>query len=183
MKPWALISQMQLLDFLPQLQMGKKPLDGMLYARAKKEGKETGGLEKATDQLEIFESISRRNLRKMFKAGLDRMERAEKKKELAAEPLIQNYLRGDMDSILEAAREDVKKSKEGRKYLKRLLDDRNHAMAKGIDEHLTKSPDKSYFFAVGALHMAGKTGLVELLEAKGYTVERVARPAPSAPSK
>jgi len=183
MKPWALISQMQLLDFLPQLQMGLKPLDGMLMARAKKAGKETGGLERAADQLELFESLSQRALRQMFKAGLDGIEKAEKKKEVAAEPLIQSYLRGDMDSILAATRRDVKKSKEGRAFLKRLLDDRNLSMAKAIDAKLGKEPQKSYFFAIGALHMAGDEGLVELLQAKGYTLERVARPAPSAPGK
>ena len=67
-----------------------------------------------------------------------------------------------------------------RAHLKRLIDDRNPAMAEGI-VNLLKEGD-SVFAAVGALHMVGPNGLPTLLRKKGYKVERVPfKPKPSKP--
>ena len=58
-----------------------------------------------------------------------------------------------------------------RKIMKRLLDDRNPAMAKRIDElHVS---GKNVFTAVGSLHMFGEQGLPLLMEKMGYKVERI----------
>lgn len=59
-----------------------------------------------------------------------------------------------------------------RKMMKRLLDDRNPALAERIDA-LHKG-GKQVFAAVGSLHMFGAVGLPLLMEKKGYKVERVA---------
>ena len=58
-----------------------------------------------------------------------------------------------------------------RAQLKRLIDDRNPAMADGIVNLLKEG--NTVFAAVGALHMVGPNGLPTLLRKKGYKVERV----------
>jgi uncharacterized protein YbaP (TraB family) len=58
-----------------------------------------------------------------------------------------------------------------RKYLQQLNDDRNPALAKGIDT--LHGEGKRVFAAVGALHMFGAKGLPKLMRERGYTVERV----------
>lgn len=58
-----------------------------------------------------------------------------------------------------------------RKMMKRLLDDRNPNLAKGIDA-LHKN-GKEVFAAVGSLHMFGPLALPLLMEKRGYKVERV----------
>jgi len=63
---------------------------------------------------------------------------------------------------------------EERAMHKRLLDDRNPALAERIDA-LHRS-GKRVFAAVGSLHMIGPTGLPALLAQRGYQVERVAFP-------
>ncbi|MDB5829411.1 MAG: hypothetical protein JWQ73_3631 [Variovorax sp.] len=55
---------------------------------------------------------------------------------------------------------------------KRLIDDRNPALADAIDALHRKGG--GVFAAVGALHMIGPAGLPELLRQRGYRVERVA---------
>ena len=55
---------------------------------------------------------------------------------------------------------------------RRLIDDRNPALADAIDALHKKG--RSVFAAVGALHMIGPAGLPELLRQRGYRVERVA---------
>ena len=58
-----------------------------------------------------------------------------------------------------------------REAMKRLLDDRNPALAETID-HL-HAGGKVVFAAVGSLHMVGPLGLPTLLAQRGYRVERV----------
>ena len=58
-----------------------------------------------------------------------------------------------------------------RAMLRRLLDDRNQAIAARLDDLHGKSAP--VFGAVGALHMFGSEGLPALLKARGYKVEAV----------
>jgi uncharacterized protein len=58
-----------------------------------------------------------------------------------------------------------------RELMKRALDERNPALADNIDA--LHSAGKQVFAAVGSLHMFGATGLPELMQKRGYIVERV----------
>jgi uncharacterized protein YbaP (TraB family) len=58
-----------------------------------------------------------------------------------------------------------------RLQLRRLLDDRNPALAERIDA--LHSTGQRVFAAVGSLHMVGKAGLPVLLAQRGYQVERM----------
>ncbi len=61
-----------------------------------------------------------------------------------------------------------------RMTMKRMLDDRNPAMADRIDKlHVS---GKRVFAAVGSLHMFGAYGLPLLMERRGYRVARIALP-------
>lgn len=56
-------------------------------------------------------------------------------------------------------------------YNYKLLDERNVGMGDKAVQYLKSG--KKVFFAVGAAHMTGETGLVQRLSDEGYTVERV----------
>jgi len=173
MKPWAFTSQLTQLEFLTELQSGIQPLDSMLYNQAKQAGKEVGGLEKLEDQMAVFDSLSEKAQKEMAKASLDQLEKAAKSGEKSTERLIKTYLKGDLDEMQKIAKEEEGDDAEAKAFMKKLLDDRNVTMTAEIKKHLTKSPDKTYFFAVGSLHYPGKKGILALLKAEGYTVERV----------
>lgn len=53
-----------------------------------------------------------------------------------------------------------------------LIDKRNKNMVDRVDKYLTESK-KTALVAVGALHLVGKTGLIEALRHKGYIVEPI----------
>jgi uncharacterized protein YbaP (TraB family) len=58
-----------------------------------------------------------------------------------------------------------------RKFMARLIDDRNLGLAQGIDALHMKG--QKVFAAVGAMHMVGPAGLPALLAQRGYRVQRV----------
>jgi uncharacterized protein YbaP (TraB family) len=58
-----------------------------------------------------------------------------------------------------------------RLWLRRLNDDRNPALAEGIDT--LHRQGARVFAAVGALHMTGPQGLPGLMQQRGYTVRRI----------
>jgi len=53
----------------------------------------------------------------------------------------------------------------------KLFDERNMRMTSKIEGYLNSSG--SYFVIVGAGHLVGKRGIVELLKNKGYGVEQL----------
>jgi len=55
-------------------------------------------------------------------------------------------------------------------FQRRLVDDRNQHMAERVQPYLRQG---KAFVAVGALHLPGKTGLLERLQQQGYTVTPV----------
>jgi uncharacterized protein len=62
-------------------------------------------------------------------------------------------------------------TEEERAFLQRLNDDRNPALAEGIDK--LHAEGKRVLAGVGALHMTGAKALPQLMVAKGYTVTRL----------
>lgn len=66
---------------------------------------------------------------------------------------------------------DCLKTAADRAEMKRLLDDRNPALADGIDA--LHAAGQRVFAAVGSLHMVGPQGLPALMLRRGYRVERI----------
>jgi len=56
-------------------------------------------------------------------------------------------------------------------YNKMLLDDRNIGMADAAEEYI-KNGD-NIFYMVGFAHFCGDGSVIDLLEERGYTVERI----------
>jgi uncharacterized protein YbaP (TraB family) len=79
------------------------------------------------------------------------------------------YLSGDPDALEKVMDEETDMGT--RTLTKKLLDDRNVAMAGKIDQYLKgKEP---VFVVVGAAHIIGDKGVAKLLRDKGYKVEQV----------
>ena len=53
---------------------------------------------------------------------------------------------------------------------KRLLEDRNHRM---VERMLPRFDEGGAFIAIGAAHLPGESGVLALLERRGYTVTRL----------
>ena len=88
------------------------------------------------------------------------------KKEDSLEDLVDIYARGDLDAIYSF----YKKEDLSNTFNAALITDRNHRMADRIDSIMQKI---SLFTAVGALHLPGDEGVINLLRKKGYVLTPV----------
>lgn len=171
-KPWALAASLPLLE--QQLSNpGALPLDAQLYQRAGSEGKGTGGIETMQEQLSYFENLTQEEELKMLRDTIEFMEQAQMKDQSIAEEFIQHYLQGDVDALGELMVKYVKEDEFSKNFMKKILHDRNIIMADRIHAKLKKNSDSSYFFAVGAGHYWGDTGVQKLLAQKGWQVSPV----------
>lgn len=127
-------------------------------------GKNIYGLETVDRQIELmFHSSSIKNqvksLLRAVKSSEDFCSEAESFNTL--------YLSGDLEAIYKKSMEMDGYSK-SEQYL--LLDARNEDW---IDKIVSYIEQESCFIAVGALHLPGKAGLIEMLKKKGYKVQPV----------
>lgn len=83
--------------------------------------------------------------------------------------LIKLYLKGDIYSIDEYLRSSMSIYPKG---YEKVIVERNFGMASKLDS-LLKIKDNKLFCAVGAGHLAGPSGLINLLKSKGYKVRQV----------
>lgn len=78
--------------------------------------------------------------------------------------IIAAWKKGDTGTVEKILTEAVRDMPEIKPVQKRLIDDRNIAMAEKVEGYL--ATDKKYFVVVGAAHLVGETGLVNLLGKK-----------------
>jgi len=122
--------------------------------------KEIVGLELLTDQLHIFDIIPYEEQIDWIVSGIDSVA----KNDSYFDELIQAYLAGDLHQLNKIMTED---SPELKKYEDLFLTNRN---ANWMPRITTMINEKSTFIAVGAGHLTGENGLLQLLINAGYTV-------------
>ena len=171
-KVWALATSLPLLE--QQLNNpGVLPLDAQLYQRAGSEGKGTGGIETIQEQLEYFDNLSQDEEIKMLRDTIEFMEATASQDQSLAEEFIQYYLQGDVNAFGALMVKYVKEDEFSKGFMKKILHDRNIILADRIHAKLKKNPDRRYFFAVGAGHYWGDTGIQKLLKDKGLSVSSI----------
>jgi len=171
-KVWALATSLPLLE--QQLNNpGVLPLDAQLYQRAGSEGKGTGGIETIQEQLGYFDNLSQDEEIKMLRDTIEFMETTASQDQSLAEEFIQYYLQGDVNAFGTLMVKYVKEDEFSKGFMKKILHDRNIIMADRIHAKLKKNPDRKYFFAVGAGHYWGDTGIQKLLKDKGLSVSSI----------
>ncbi len=167
MKPWVLTSLLA----LPKCERerkseGEKSLDERLALDAQAEGRNVLGLESATEQLVAMNRMPLDFHLRNLVATVDYGDKVED----AMETTTALYLKGEIGLIMPSLRKIVPDSLSEEDYelfLKYLISDRNQVMADRAVPIIDKG---NTFIAVGALHLPGKDGIIELLRAKGYRV-------------
>lgn len=172
MKPWILASFVA----LPACEVSRKAagasfLDKQIAEDAVKAGKPIAGLETLVEQLEAMADLP---VDFHFKALIETIELGDKMEDVI-ETMTELYLAGDIGMtmpMLKAVAPTAPGEDESAyaAFETRIVRDRNLVMADGSKQHLEKG---NAFIAVGALHLPGDEGLVELIRKQGYTVTQI----------
>ncbi|HTJ45325.1 MAG TPA: TraB/GumN family protein [Kofleriaceae bacterium] len=145
-------------------------LDSFLFQRAKKGGKGIVFLEPAKKQLALLDKWM--DAREIV-WSVDHLDEIRKNNV----ELIDSYTAGDEAKAIEMSKDDSEFVKSGRthdefvQFMKELLLDRN---ASWIDEIEGMAKKGDAFVAVGAMHLLGDGSVIDLLQKKGWKIERVA---------
>ena len=121
--------------------------------------KPTSGLETAAQQMEYLNEMPLEEQAKSLLLSIDNPEETCKQ----SGELVAIYRKQDLNKLLEMMGE----SEEVNEALDKLLDERNKNWIPKIEEMIAK---ESIFIAVGAGHLPGKNGVIELLRRQGYSV-------------
>ncbi|MCA8956105.1 MAG: TraB/GumN family protein [Planctomycetes bacterium] len=155
-------------------------LDMTLYKDAKSDGLTVGGLETFEEQLDALSQTNKQDSIALLRKSLDYMAQLDKSGKSAIGVMLDAYLTGREDALLDAAEESMGTDTElNDRVMRPLLEARNVKMTERIIEKIEKDPKKSFFFAIGALHFVGKEGIITMLRKKGYKVRRVTPPQPT----
>ena len=120
----------------------------------------TTGLESVTEQLNLFTSFSKTEQTEMVMSSL----RDEAKAKSSFEQMQQIYLTQNLDNLYAFMK---KESDSPIANSRVFLENRNQNWIPQMEKMME---NKSVFFAVGAAHLAGQEGVIELLIKKGYTL-------------
>lgn len=175
MKPWVLYIT------LPTLEMQKLGLDPNLgvdkhfQAQAAQVGKKIRELESAEFQLNLLSGFDEALQDKILQSAL--LDMKDLQKEL--ERMFDAWKRGDAVEMNKIVSEEDERYPELKVVTEKLLGQRNTGMADKIDNWMKAK--QNVFVVVGAAHLVGQRGLPTLMQAKGYKVEQVSVPQPTAP--
>jgi len=159
-------SQMVSLKDMSQEQ--EDALDIYFNKLAKENGIQTMGLEKMEDQIKALCSIPYKAQAEMLYEAVKDAYANNQDAESEMDKMLESYIAGDLEALIEMADNFSKKDKKAQEaFTKTMLNDRNITMANGI-EKITKT--KTAFIAVGAAHLGGENGVIQLLRDKGFTV-------------
>ncbi len=168
-KPWGAM----ILFSLPPAEhlraaAGQKPLDEALRAQAEAVGIPVLGLETVEEQIETLDGMVRGDQMLLLDSTLEQAGEIER----TFAQLRDAYLARDLVAVyglLNAAKvEDSSGAVE--RFEQRLIIDRNRRMVQRMDELLQQG---NAFVAVGALHLPGAHGILQLLADQGYRVTRI----------
>lgn len=161
-KPWAV---MMLLGM--KRQEGLLFLDLALMREFITQEKPTYALETMEEQIAVFDKMSIEDQAALL-AGTVSMSAAI---DAQTEDLVKIYLSGDLRRLMSFAETQETGPKET--YLNlmdRLLTQRNRRMAERMRTHIEEG---GAFIAVGALHLPGQHGLLQLLRQQGYRLSPI----------
>ena len=136
-----------------------------LVEAAHAQGKEVIGVESIKEQLAAMDNLPQQLQTSMLIKTVKDMPAAR----ASYLKLVKLYLAQDLDAIAEITKEDLSE-KEYQLYEQAFLVARNQRWIPVMEREARARPT---FFAVGAGHLPGKQGILELLRMQGYTVKPV----------
>ncbi|MBC7982237.1 MAG: TraB/GumN family protein [Candidatus Obscuribacterales bacterium] len=163
-RPW--LAAMTFTQFM-LMQRGWSAQDGVelrLVGRATADGKEIAGLETLEQQLNLFASLPQAKQIEYLMYTLAEADNADR--EIGA--MLSAWRAGDVNALKNILDESFKQFPE---LYRTLTVDRNLRWMTQLEKLFDEEDD--YLIVVGALHLVGKEGLIDLLQRRGYSLKQL----------
>ncbi|MDH5649632.1 MAG: TraB/GumN family protein [Gammaproteobacteria bacterium] len=158
-KPWVIVTMLN----MPRPKTGVF-LDLKLHLEAAGQRKDIYGLETMEEQIAVFDELPIADQVSLLKETIATSGMMNQQ----LEQLIQAYLARDLEQLETLSEKLAPENKDVyNRVMDRLLTQRNARM---IERMLPIIKEGNAFIAVGAMHLPGKEGLLQLLEDRGYRV-------------
>jgi uncharacterized protein YbaP (TraB family) len=151
--------------FLPQY-----GVDGYFIKKAKGDLKKIVEIEGVDEQIRLMDSLTEAEMRTLFEGTLAALESGLTNEQIAG--MVGAWQFGDPNLMLEIARRYNDQVPGAKEFEEKFIWSRHPEMLARIEGYLTGSRDH-HFIAVGALHLSGPRGLLELLRKRGYIVKQL----------
>jgi len=165
-KPWFLALTLEALELM---KLGFDPRYGVdIYFLSKAQGtKKILELESLDEQIDLLSNFSDREQEYFLLYTLKDLHVLGEQ----ASTLVKAWSSGNTGEIESVFTKSVKEDGRLAPIFEKLIDDRNRKMISKIEGYL--NTDGTYFVVVGAGHLVGNKGIIEILKSKGYTVEQL----------
>lgn len=170
MKPFLAVSLLVFAEWARLGYVSQNGVDGYLIRRAHAELKPVVELEGVQAQVKLMDSLTDAENRALFAGTLGALESGLTGEQI--EGMVHAWQVGDPRLMLEVARRYNERVQGAAEFEEKFVWSRHDAMVEKIAGWLDGSRDRR-FIAVGALHLAGPRGLVELLRKRGYVVRQI----------
>ena len=118
-------------------------------------------------QLDIFDGLTDKQQELFLLSTLIETDILEQE----VEEMFRAWKAGDVDSLQEILERGIKEHPELLPVYNKIFYERNKSMASKVEEFLNSGG--SYFIVIGAGHLVGQEGVIQLLKNKGYSVEQL----------
>jgi uncharacterized protein YbaP (TraB family) len=165
-KPWVLALTLTSLELM---QAGYNPRTGIDFhfiskAREKKKILE---LESLDFQIDLFSRLSDQDQELFLLYTLRNLDVIEQE----TDQIVRAWSSGDPDAMNAVVMKSIDRDTELSPFYEKFIYDRNRNMVSKIEEFL--KTDDTYFVVVGAAHLVGDQGIIELIRERGYTIEQL----------
>ena len=169
LKPFMAVS---LLVFSEWGRLGYLPAYGVdlqLLVKARSQQKQIVELEGVASQIALMESLTEQENAQLFAGTLGALESGLSAEQITG--IVNAWQAGDPKLLLDIAGKYNAEVPGAKAFEEKFIWSRHDGMLKKIEGFLA-SKDKT-FVAVGALHLAGERGLIEMLKKRGYVVKQL----------
>ncbi len=165
-KPWFLALTLTTIEYL---KLGLDPNYGIdKYFLSKAQGKKKViELESLAYQINLLSRLSDQDQERFLLLTLMDMDALGKE----MDPLLQAWKSGDAGGLERIMTQSMTPDGSLSSIYEILIYDRNKKMVPKIEDLLKNS--ETYFVVVGAAHLVGKRGIIEILRTRGYVVEQM----------
>lgn len=163
LKPWTVATLLS----VPPSKSGEF-LDFYLYRLALERGMEVVGLETVQEQLAVFDGMREQDQLALLVDTLNNLRQLP----MLHMQLLENYLQRDIGMLMELSNQTLQMGDQelSGRIQERVVDGRNRKMAERLEPLMKRG---GLFAAVGALHLPGESGLLQLMRNKGFSVKIV----------